>query len=851
MSSVDLSSVRMTDEEIFDLLKTFLAEITSHSGEITMDTLLIDELGLDSLGFLDLFFTIQTSIQKEVTNDQMRMLIAEELSVDRSPDFASLSDGEKDRMLYPKLKVRNFFNIIKKQLDGGIAGLDIEEQSDRLLQSGVVDNFIASGFEDLKNAKLEEYLKNKNIKDPGLEKAVRAAFDEVTAEKVKDLVHDKRIVQNIVRDFLKRHIGTTAPEFLKKHLDPHAPEEMRQKFLSGEDISLGEAHLSQDQIMLNMYRSVLKDMEGSESQELTDLSDFSDRLLKALQKEPQKLAEVVMQNQMMQEMIIREVIETRIDDIFESEIQKQAGLVNDKELSEFVKTNFFTASFKLNSMEKYLDPDNAHAEIIKKVMSENFDSIVAKETERIVQDTELRNRLIQEYIRDNYDPMQAMELNTPEKMRELQRKITQKYVDENMDEIMGRYMEEYMQLYMDTMLESMPEEDEIEVSGDAQDEFMKNFVDRMHKTEDSSHAPKDKVLEFVARYGVDDPLLLSFMETNFDEMTSYFAHFEKMQYSQSEIEAWLMNHFGVLESMYLLFHLEEVKVDPTLRQDFLSTFLKNHFDDLMELSIRRQFEGGSGADLFTEEENKKYAALLNDVVKNRLSRLIQDTSIQEMERQILNKASAKTMEEVLEIFANQPYADQHIDWFCNLYLKYSTEVNETLNRWFQSSKGSEHMAGLIYLYEQHSSSIQPMMEVWLRSVLPDPKAQWFFDMHQSHPEVFSRMPLPMYHILLDVLPLCFESWDTVVLSSLAPELGSLYKDLSFSGFSESLKRVKESRIVTKVLNHLLVDKSRLSKMKLDLAGEILKSGNNSPLESSKLEQEFYAKRISEIAGEGN
>ncbi len=836
MSSVDLSTVRMTDDEIFDLLKTFLAEITSYSGEITMETLLIDELGLDSLGFLDLFFTIQTSIQKEVTNDQMRMLIAEELSVDRSPDFSGLSDGEKDRMLYPRLKVRNFFNIIKKQIDGGISGFDIEAQSDKLLKSGVVDSFIATGFEDLKNAKLEEYIKKKNITDPGLEKAVRKAFEGVTADKVRDLVSDKRIVQNIVRDFLKRH------------LDPHAPEEIRQKFLSGQDISLGDSGHSQDQVMLNMYRSVLIDMEGSESGELTDLTDFSNRLLGALQKDPQKLAEVVMQNEMMQEMIIREIIDTRIDDIFESEIQKQASLVNDEELSEFVKTNFFTASFKLNSMEKYLDPDNAHAEIIKKVMSENFDSIVAKETERIVQDTELRNRLIQEYIRDNYDPMQAMELNTPEKMRELQRKITQKYVDENMDEIMGRYMEEYMQLYMDTMLESMPEEDEIEVSGDAQDEFMKNFVDRMHKSEDSTNVPRDKVEEFVARYGVDDPLLLSFMETNFDEMSAYFAHFESIQYSQSEIEEWLVNNFGVLESMYLLLHLEEVKVDPTLRQDFLTTFLKNHFDDLMELSIRRQFEGGSGASLFTDEENAKYARLLNDVVKKRLHRLIEDLKVGDMEDLILKRTSEKNLDEILQIFSNQSYGREHLEWFCNLYLKYSVRVNEILNRWFQTPQGPKHMRGLIELYRQYPEAIQPMLEAWFVSMTQSMQTQWFFEMHMNHPEVFEVMPPKMYQILLDVLPVYFESWDEVDRNSLEKSLQSVYQSLSFSAFSEVLKQTLDSGVISRVLNHLLNSKAELSQMKLRLAQEILDSKIENPSDIKKKEQEFYAQRIAELAG---
>ena len=71
----DFLNVEMTDEQIMDLLVEALQDITGFDEDITKETLLIDELGLDSLGFLDLFFTIQTSIQREVTNEQMRNLI--------------------------------------------------------------------------------------------------------------------------------------------------------------------------------------------------------------------------------------------------------------------------------------------------------------------------------------------------------------------------------------------------------------------------------------------------------------------------------------------------------------------------------------------------------------------------------------------------------------------------------------------------------------------------------------------------------------------------------------------------------------------------------------------------------
>ena len=107
MTDMNILELEFSDEDIFDLLRDALEDITGYDGEITLETELIDELGLDSLGFLDLFFTIQTSIQKEVTNEQMRAMIMEELGQHRNKDLAKLSDGEIDRILYPELTGRN------------------------------------------------------------------------------------------------------------------------------------------------------------------------------------------------------------------------------------------------------------------------------------------------------------------------------------------------------------------------------------------------------------------------------------------------------------------------------------------------------------------------------------------------------------------------------------------------------------------------------------------------------------------------------------------------------------------------------------------------------------------------
>ena len=109
---MNILELEFSDDDIFELLRDALEDITGYDGEITLETELIDELGLDSLGFLDLFFTIQTSIQKEVTNEQMRAMIMEELGQHRNKDLTKLSDGEIDRILYPELKVQKISSTL-------------------------------------------------------------------------------------------------------------------------------------------------------------------------------------------------------------------------------------------------------------------------------------------------------------------------------------------------------------------------------------------------------------------------------------------------------------------------------------------------------------------------------------------------------------------------------------------------------------------------------------------------------------------------------------------------------------------------------------------------------------------
>ncbi len=629
--AASLTPVSMTDEEIFTLLKDFLEDITGEGDSITQDTLLIDDLGLDSLGFLDLFFTIQTSIQREVTNEQMRQLIAEELGVDRSAEFQALSDGEKDRQLYPRLTVRSFVRIIRRQLDGGISGVDLEKETDRILGSEAVRQVLGDGFEGLKEARIEQYLKDRKVEDPRLIQAVRDAFEEVTPQKVSELMKDKRVAQNIMQSFLKRHLNRT-------------PEEFRQSLQEGKDFKISD-------------------------------KDVSEQFFESMQKEPERMGEFLLNEPVVQELIVREIIETRVEDIFESEMQRQARELNSEELSQFVRDNFFTAEFKAESIQKYVDPNHAHADLIQEVMNDNFDEIVQKEMRRILENTELRNQLVQDYIRENFDPVEAMELNRPEKMRELQHKITQKYINENMDGIMNRYMEEYLDIYGNTMLESMPEEEDIEVEGDVQDEFMKKFVDQMQMSDDATlKKPEQEIEEMIRIYQIEDPLMLSFMETNFEEMKCFFDFFEHMIFNEERMLQKVLQSFGLEAALYIYSRFDQFQGSRRIRQDFTRQFLNEHFEELMEISIRQQFLT-EAKDIFDSQDEERFRKLLEDLVLVRMQEEIDGIEEKTRHQGVFEGVVRALEQSHFSLLNSRILTDEQARWFIGLLKDHAEELS--------------------------------------------------------------------------------------------------------------------------------------------------------------------------------
>jgi len=761
MSLDKLLEVKMNDEEIFALLEDSLRDITGWDEEITPQTLLIDDLGLDSLGFLDLFFTIQTSIQKEVTNDEMRNLILEELGLLGKKEIQEMSEGERDRVAYPQLKVQNFFNIIKRQIDPGLQGVDLDKHSDVVFDVSAIESFLQQNFEQMKEQKIEEQISQNKVEDPRMQKVIRDAFGSINSDKVKDIVIDRKLMANIVKNFLKDKLDLNSPEAMKQWVlggekklnvnellsSDSGKGRIFNQFLEGKKEQIFESYLDTDkdaviseilqarkeevlsQVMsegkenlvlkiferrqeevlehlheserekfkeqiLNgeqSYADLLKefaaqaDMESikgifeeeksriygeilekekgriysleglSEKEKSTILDrlahgdrekildDFvkenKDALKKVAEEEgmvssQDELASQLLSDQEVQQKLIQELVDAQIGDVFDDEIRKQSDLIEDEELLELVKDTFFTQQFKEEKIKQVMAEGSVQGDVVEDFMRENFDRIAVEETRRILEDHELRNKLIQDYIKENYDPMEAMQLNSPEKMRELQEKITQKYIEDHIDEIIGRYMNDYM----DEMLESMPTDEEIEVEGDLQDEFMKKFMKKMdQEEEEEQEVQEDQGLDaFIRRYGIKDPMMLAFLETNFDDTQELFAAFEKIQYDPVHLENFVRENFDLKTAIFLQFHLNNEEFNVALRAEFTDYFLthhlENHMEDMMELAMKKQFDFLGVSEERNQAMVEKYRGLLNDYLEEKIKSMVEELSEDEIQQ---------------------------------------------------------------------------------------------------------------------------------------------------------------------------------------------------------------------------
>jgi len=576
MSSIDdIIKVEMDDDEIRATLDEAIRDITMYDGELTDESFLIDDLGMDSLGFLDLFFTLQTAIQREISNSEMRQLILEEFGLHMDPKVQKLSDGEKDRLVYPQLQVKHFFNIIKRQLSGELEGIDLDSRSRQVFSDDSVTDFLDKNLEKMKQAQIQAQLKDKNVEDPRLVQVVEDAFSNINVEQIKEMLGDQKFLNTIVKDFLMKEL----------HLDKQS---RRDKLLKA-DGSIDEAKLDVDEIAMRL----LQDPE-------------------------------------VQQKLIQDVVDRQINTIFDDEITRLGSSVGDGEIMGMIKDTF-SDEFKEDKIQLMVGKASnmdVQGDLVEDFIRDKFDEIAAEETKRLLEDKDTRNKLVQEYIKDNYDPSEMMELNNPEKMKEIQQAITQQYIDDNIDEIIERYMNKYM----DEMLSAVPEE-EIEVMGDVQDEFMKSFLDKMDTStpgtalqigEDNTNLSQEEIAqinEFAQRFKISNPMVLSFLESNFDAVKKQFEYFEGMAYDEERIQKHVLENFEAKKALFLYSQMRKDSFDRLLKEEFTHYFLDNHMDEMMEVAIRQQFSFLGYEEDEVSQDRNRYQELLEEHLEEKLEKI--------------------------------------------------------------------------------------------------------------------------------------------------------------------------------------------------------------------------------------
>ncbi|MEE2924157.1 MAG: hypothetical protein VX619_05190 [bacterium] len=282
--------------------------------------------------------------------------------------------------------------------------------------------------------------------------------------------------------------------------------------------------------------------------------------------------------------------------------------------------------------------------------------------------------------------MEAMQLNTPEAMREIQQKITQKYMDDNMDEIISRYMNEYM----NEMLDSMPTEDDIEVHGDVQEDFMKKFAAHMEEEEADVHSDEhlSEVEKFAKRYNIKDQMIQVFIESNFDEFRAIFVTLESMTYNRQSIEEHVITKYPLRTSLFLFNYLYDKEYHAQLRQEFATHVIEGQSELIMEIVMKRQLEFMWDDEKQTEE-NEIYQEIFDEWFFNRLKKTADQVSEQDVEEglnqflrnyeisidslvaTLLEYPDARTRQRVYANFYNDPSTLDSLKWdFLNSFLDY-------------------------------------------------------------------------------------------------------------------------------------------------------------------------------------
>ncbi|MCO4781487.1 MAG: hypothetical protein KC646_04130 [Candidatus Cloacimonetes bacterium] len=546
MSLDKFLEVSFSDEEIFQLLTDAIVDIADYEDEITMESYLIDDLGLDSLGFLDLFFTIQTAIQREVSNQEMRMLILEEFGYQNDQNVLNLSDGEKDRLVYSKLQIKNFFNLIKRQLaKPGIEKIDFSLKVDSVFDEDKLQSYLYENFQKIKTSQLDAYLDKYKIEDDKLKTVVTESINNITLFDIFELLKNKNLLQDVLKD-----------------------------------TAIAELNINDEKSFLTK----IAELSADESEDLDSV------IIKLFENE-----EVL-------SIVYDKVINIQIENVFDSELKKLEDSSIDNDLMDMIRETF-NRDLKDEKIQQMMKAANVGSDLIEDVITDNFDEIAREETQRILQDNQLRQKLVQDYIRDNYDPSEVAGLNDPKKMQEIQTAITQKYINDNLDTIISRYMNKYM----DDMLDSV-EDDDIEIQGDLQDEFMKSFVGKVHQAPNlDKQEESDDFVNFIETYGIVDPVVISFIKANFEAVKSQVEIAQKINLDHAVLSKKIAQNFAPEPAFYFLCNLLNPNIISQIEKAFVTDQLENHMDAMMSSTIRTQLSF-LGYDL--EEEKQRIEAYI-------------------------------------------------------------------------------------------------------------------------------------------------------------------------------------------------------------------------------------------------
>ncbi|MCJ8345149.1 hypothetical protein MJH12_06390, partial [bacterium] len=115
-----INNLQLNENEIFEFLVKLFKELTFYDEPISRETLLVDEIGLDSLDFLEVFFKIQSKLQDlfgedhniEINEQEIQNQLIEIILADSEIDL----DHEKPELFFTQMKVHHIITLIQQQI---------------------------------------------------------------------------------------------------------------------------------------------------------------------------------------------------------------------------------------------------------------------------------------------------------------------------------------------------------------------------------------------------------------------------------------------------------------------------------------------------------------------------------------------------------------------------------------------------------------------------------------------------------------------------------------------------------------------------------------------------------------